>query len=276
MDLNRIMDEIKTQPASWVVSDRRCELGRERRSEATLFHSGVLLWMAGIAMLTVPMVTLIDISVARWFSGDPFPREVVSMLELMLFFSHGIGIFLILVGILLLAPRCRWHVPRLFALASGAGAVATIIKMFVLRPRPGVLNLDIATYDLAMLWVFDWELEHVATFATSTRAFPSGSTATATALVVGLWVVLPRGRWLFVMMCLGTFLQRIYCGAHFLSDVLGGIAIGLVWAYACFHPRLFGSIFDKLEPESRVRRRREPSRLPTELATPESAEKIAA
>ena len=132
-------------------------------------------------MLTVPVVTLIDIPISRWFDSHPFPREVGSMLNLMLFFSHGTGIFLFLVGILMLAPRCRWHVPRLATLAMGSGAVATIVKMFVLRPRPQVLNLDIATYDSALLWKFDWALEQVATFTASTRAFPSGSTATATA-----------------------------------------------------------------------------------------------
>ena len=221
---------------------------REHHNSTTIYHTGALMWLAGITMLAVPMVMLIDISVARWFHNHPFPREVGSMLDLMLFFSHGTGIFLILVGVLMLAPRRRWHVPRLAALAMGAGAVATIAKMFVLRPRPHVLNLDIATYDLAMLWKFDWELEQVASFTASTRAFPSGSTATATALAVGLWVVLPRGRFLFATLCLGTFLQRLHCGSHFLSDVIGGTAIGLMWSYACFHPRLLGNLFDKMEP----------------------------
>ena len=229
---------------------------RDHRTDTTIYHTGALMWLAGIAMLAVPMVMLIDITIARWFHNHPFPREVGSMLDLMLFFSHGTGIFLILVGVLTLAPRCRWHVPRLAALAMGAGAVATIAKMFVLRPRPHVLNLDIATYDLAMLWKFDWELEQVATFTASTRAFPSGSTATATALAVGLWVVLPRGRFLFATLCVGTFLQRLYCGSHFLSDVIGGTAVGLMWSYTCFHPRLLGNIFDKMEPGSTQRIKR--------------------
>tara|TARA_R110002049_G_scaffold2750_2_gene21636 strand:- start:488238 stop:489041 length:804 start_codon:yes stop_codon:yes gene_type:complete len=229
---------------------------RDRTGPVTIYHTGALMWLAVIAMLMVPLVTLIDIPIARWFHDDPFPREVGSMLDLMLFFSHGTGILLILVGILMLAPRRRWHVPRLATLAMGSGAVATITKMFVLRPRPHVLNLDIATYDLAMLWKFDWQLEQVASFTASTRAFPSGSTATATALAVGLWVVLPRGRFLFAALCLGTFMQRLYCGAHFLSDLFGGTALGLMWAYTCFHPRLLGSIFDKMEPESSSRIKR--------------------
>lgn len=207
-------------------------------------------------MLSVPMITLADVSIARWFVADPLPRELRSALELMLVFSHGSGVVLILFGVFLMAPYCRWHLPRLATLAIGAGAIATLGKMVVLRPRPTGLNLDLASIDSAWLWAFDWTLSQVATYDASTRAFPSGNMATATALTVGLWVVLPRGRLLFLMILAGTFLQRMACGAHFPSDVLGGAGFGLVWAYACYHPRLLGNLFDKMQPESEPRRRR--------------------
>ncbi|WP_182867562.1 phosphatase PAP2 family protein [Rhodopirellula sp. JC639] len=220
------------------------------------FRVNALLWFAGMLLLSVPMVTLMDISVARWFARDPLPREFRSGLELMQIFSHGSGIFLVLIGIFLMAPQCRWHLPRLATLALGAGAIATLAKMFVLRPRPTGLNLDVASIDSAWLWAFDWTLSQVATFDASTRAFPSGNVATATALTVGLWMVLPRGRWLFAAICLGTGLQRLASIAHFPSDILGGAAFGLIWAYVCLHPRLLGNLFDKMQPESEPRRRR--------------------
>ncbi|MEM0924784.1 MAG: phosphatase PAP2 family protein [Planctomycetota bacterium] len=216
----------------------------------------VLLWLAAMLLLSVPMITLVDISIARWFASDPLPRELRSALELMLVFSHGSGVFLILFGIFLMAPYCRWHLPRLTTLAIGAGAIATLGKMFVLRPRPTGLNLDLASIDSAWLWAFDWTLSQVATFDASTRAFPSGNMATATALTVGLWAVLPRGRLLFLMILAGTFLQRMACGAHFPGDVIGGAGFGLVWAYVCYHPRMLGNLFDKMQPESEPRRRR--------------------
>ncbi|QDV46258.1 PAP2 superfamily protein [Stieleria neptunia] len=222
------------------------------------FRVSALLWFAGMLLLSVPMITLIDISVARWFSGDPLPREFRSGLELMQIFSHGSGVFLVLFGIFLMAPQCRWHLPRLATLAIGAGAIATLAKMFVLRPRPTGLNLDVASIDSAWLWAFDWTLSQVATFDASTRAFPSGNMATAMALTVGLWIVLPRGRWLFAAICLGTGLQRLASMAHFPSDILGGAAFGLIWAFVCLHPRLLGNLFDKMQPESEPRRRRRP------------------
>ena len=212
------------------------------------------MWISGISLLIVPLATLVDVPVGRWFDHLDVSREVASVLELSSYFSHGTGIFLILLCILLMAPRRRRYVPRLATLAMGAGAVATIAKMFVLRPRPTTTNLDIATYDLAWRWAFDWSLDHVATFDASTRAFPSGNMATATALAVGLWAVLPRGRFLFVFLVLCTMIHRMYSGAHFLSDVFGGAAFGFIWGYVCFHPRLLGSTFDRMESERRPRK----------------------
>jgi membrane-associated phospholipid phosphatase len=229
--------------------------GRPRCDEAARFRLACLLWLSGILLLLVPMATLIDLPIARWFSGGQLPGELGRMLELSSLYAHGSGIFLILVGVIMLAPKSRWHAPRLATLAMGAGAVATLTKMIVLRPRPNSLNLNVTTYDYAWIWSFDWTLSQVATFDASTRAFPSADFSTATALTAGLCVMLPRGRWLFVVLCLGTMLERLHCGAHFLSDLFGSAAIGIGWAYVCFHPRLMGNLFDKLEPEKTPRLR---------------------
>ena len=230
-------------------------LHRSPDDEAARFRMASLLWVSCITLLLVPMATLLDMPIARWFAQGPLPEVLGDALDLSLIYAHGWGIALILVGVLLLAPRCRWHVPRLAALALGGSAVSTLTKMFVLRPRPNSLNLDAAGNDYAWIWSFDWTLSQVTNFDASTRAFPSAYLATATALTVGLWVVVPRGRWLFAVLCAGTLLQRLHCGAHFLSDLFGSAAIGLWWSFVCYHPRLMGAIFDKMEPERRTRRR---------------------
>ncbi|QDT10285.1 PAP2 superfamily protein [Planctomycetes bacterium K23_9] len=223
--------------------------GVKPTNAGTLYRTGTLLWLAGIAMLSVPMVTLVDVPIARWFESEPMSSKFGDALDLMQLFSHGWGIFLVLLAIALMAPQHRWYVPRLGAMAMGGGAVATLAKMFVLRPRPNGLNLEIASYDSAWLWAFDWNLEQVAAFDASTRAFPSGNMATAIAFSVGLWVLFPRGRWLFAVVCFGAMFQRLFTGSHFLSDLFGGAAFGLLWAYTCLHPSLLGSLFDKIEPE---------------------------
>ncbi|MEM1069400.1 MAG: phosphatase PAP2 family protein [Planctomycetota bacterium] len=235
-----------------IVSSKRIQ---SRNDQAAQFKMASLLWMAGICLLMAPMATLFDVPLARWFSHNQLPNEIADALDISLMYAHGSGIFLILVSVILLAPRQRWHVPRLAALALGAGAVATLTKTFVLRPRPTMVNLDLASYDFAWIWSFDWTLSQVATFDSSTRSFPSATLATATALTVGLWIVLPRGRWMFTVICVGTMLQRLHGNTHFLSDLFGSAAVGLSWAYVCYHPRLMGTLFDKMEPEQRPRRR---------------------
>ncbi len=230
----------------------------QRESELKSFRLTGLLWMAGICLLMAPMATLVDIPIARWFSHNRLPKEIADALEISLLYSHGIGIFLIFVSIILLAPGRRWNIPRLAALALGAGAVATLTKTFVLRPRPSTVNLDLASYDYAWIWSFDWTLSQVATFNASTRSFPSANLATATALTVGLWVVLPRGRWLFTIICVGTMFHRLHSNTHFLSDLFGSAAVGLSWAYVCYHPKLMGSLFERMESDLRSSKRIDP------------------
>ena len=70
------------------------------------------------------------------------------------------------------------------------------------------------------------------------------------------------GSLLFIAFCAGTMFQRLYCGAHFLSDLFGSAAVGLGWSYVCYHPRLMGTLFDKMEPEKSPRRRRRSARKP--------------
>lgn len=221
----------------------------------TVYRPITLFYMAAITALLVPVLTLIDTPVSAYLESSDLPRDFVSALELSLVFSHGTGVFLVLMAILMLAPRLRWQVPRLAALALGGGALATITKMFVLRPRPSQLDLEYADHGSAWLWAIDWDLSEIATFDTSIRAFPSGNVVTATALTIGLWIMLPRGRALFATIWAGVLLQRLNTGTHFVSDLCGGVAIGLMWSFVCYHPKLMGTLFDRMAPEPRRKRR---------------------
>jgi membrane-associated phospholipid phosphatase len=257
----RMPSDVRTDRGDRQVSEphysrlRGNRRNRPPREETRKFHLAALLWLSVISLLLVPMATLLDIPIARWCQADALPEEVSKMLDLSLIYAHGSGIFLILVAILMMAPTKRWKMPRLATLALGSGAVATLVKMFVLRPRPNSLRLDLATNEHAWIWSFDWTLSRIAEYDAGMRAFPSGYLATATALTVGLWIVVPRGRPLFLAFCIGTMLQRMYCGSHFLSDLFGSAAVGLGWCYICYHPKLIGNVFDKMEAVQQPKRR---------------------
>jgi membrane-associated phospholipid phosphatase len=218
---------------------------------------GLLLWAVVFAAFSVPLATLVDIPLARWFQDDPFPGDFVRTLELIRFYAHGSGVFFICLSLFLLAPEKRSLLPRVVTMVAGASAVATISKMFVLRLRPTQINLELASVESAWWWRFDWSLEHVAMFDASVRSFPSGNMATAVALTIGLCLATPRGRWLFALFCGLTIMQRLQSGEHFFSDVVGGAALGLLWSYFCVHPKLLGSLFDKLEAGEEAPRRNE-------------------
>ncbi len=145
-----------------------------------------------LAVLSVPVLTLIDIPVAHWFTDDPFSPDFSEAVDLTRGYAHGSGIFFIFLTIFLLAPERRWLIPRIAIMTCGGGAIATIMKMFVLRPKPSQINLEFANLDTAWLWRFDWALDQVANFDARTRAFPSGNVATAMALTLGLCLVAPR------------------------------------------------------------------------------------
>jgi membrane-associated phospholipid phosphatase len=136
-------------------------------------------------------------------------------------------------------------------MAFGAGAVGVFVKTFVLRGRPKGVNLEVASHDAAWRWTFDWTLDHVAAFDSAFRSFPSGHTAIATGLTVGLCLMFPRGKWLFMFVLGLAMMQRLSSCSHYTSDLMGGLAIGLFWSYACLSPRLVGALFDKIEPQGR-------------------------
>ena len=62
-------------------------------------------------------------------------------------------------------------------------------------------------------------------------SFPSGHTSAATAMALLLAVYIPRFRWLFAALAVIVASERVVTNAHWLSDVIGGAAIGIaaVW-----------------------------------------------
>ena len=58
------------------------------------------------------------------------------------------------------------------------------------------------------------------------HSFPSGHTATAVAGAIVLSVFAPRAAPLFALLAAGVAYSRLYVGAHYPLDVVGGAAIG--------------------------------------------------
>jgi len=113
--------------------------------------------------------------------------------------------------------RRNWHVAGYWAAAVGFGQIAaTLLKLVLQRPRP----LPDIYHGL------------------STYAFPSGHAVMSTVVYGFLAVLIARHlpsprRWmayaLAALLIVAIALSRLYLGAHWLSDVLGGMSLGLAW-----------------------------------------------
>jgi undecaprenyl-diphosphatase len=144
-------------------------------------------------------------------------------------FGSGLGMTEVIVGLelvalLVLAVIRRWRdAAFLFCAVTLEASVAFTTSIIVDRPRPDVIRLD----DVP-----------------PTKSFPSGHTAAAIALYVGLAIILtPHVRhaafraliWLFaVLIPVFVGISRVYRGMHHATDVfgsviLGTLALGVAW-----------------------------------------------
>src|SRR5262249_46863659 len=130
-----------------------------------------------------------------------------------------------------LDPRW-WRIAMTLALSAfGGGLAADGIKLLVARQRPLPTDLSASELHTFVGWLPLWQRESLGQpYGHALQSFPSAHAATAAGLAVGLAVLYPRGRWLFVAFALLAGLQRIESRAHFTSDVLAGAALGCVVA----------------------------------------------
>ena len=77
----------------------------------------------------------------------------------------------------------------------------------------------------------------LGSLGSASQSFPSAHTATAVGLAISLAYVYPAARWLFCVLPLLVAYQRMDSGAHFLSDVLCGAAVGCIVAVVTLRAR---------------------------------------
>jgi membrane-associated phospholipid phosphatase len=149
-----------------------------------------------------------------------FRGDVREILDFIANLGHGVFCAFVVITVLCLDPANRKSV-FLIALAPAlAGAVTTLIKWCVFRPRPAI--------------VAGWEarVSDSAFNQESFQSFPSGHTATAFALATALAMMYPHGRVYFYGLAVLVGVQRVLVQTHYPSDVLVGSLIGFVIAAA--------------------------------------------
>lgn len=182
--------------------------------------------LIGTLLLAALGALTIDMAVSRWCAAGNVPKNVHRLLEIAEDFGHGMGVGLIALAVFVLDPSRRRALLRVLTAAYGAGLAADGLKILVVRFRPRDLNLLKTT-------VMD-SFDGLLGFAVSrSHSFPSAHTATGVGLAVLRAWLYPRGRWYFAVLAVLVGAQRVVVGAHFLSDVLVGAAMGCAIGWCC-------------------------------------------
>ncbi len=128
----------------------------------------------------------------------------------------------------------RYRPYSLMALVAGvaSGLFGQLIKTFVERDRPSNFSWaePITSYIEALTG------QHAPM---ASNSFPSGHAVSSFAIAVALaWAVRKTEHawfgWVIVGWATLVAFSRVYVGVHFVSDVVGGAAIGTLFGTACF------------------------------------------
>lgn len=186
------------------------------------------LWiLLGVACLPI------DLPLARVLMDGVLPGELRAVFARVEAFGHAYGVACIAITIYLLDERNRQELGRVVGTFVAAGVSANILKLQFWRIRPrafveGGLGESTFVGTIWTGWPHDWSV----VFDSRYHSFPSAHTAGAVALAYRLGELYPQGRrWFYVLAGL-CGMNRVDGGAHFLSDVCWGVALGYAVAVA--------------------------------------------
>lgn len=208
-------------------------------------YTARLLAAAGLVLALLTLAALpLDLPLARATHAADWPGDLTRLIRLSEVFGYGGSALIIILVAAALDVRGWRVIPRLALSTFGAGMVANLLKLLVVvRSRPEVSNLEGLASETFIAWLPLWSEEQLRKlgleYGSELQSFPSGHTATAVGLAIGLATLYPRGWWLFAILAVLAGAQRVHSESHFLSDVLAGAAIGCLVGAACLGaPRL--------------------------------------
>jgi membrane-associated phospholipid phosphatase len=117
--------------------------------------------------------------------------------------------------------RSRWQAAWLVGAVTVAGIAAELLKLLIRRERPGADS---------GLYVFRAWTDRP--FSTSGFGMPSSHAVEAFAAATVLAGCFPETAVVWYGLAIGCAVTRLLSGAHFLSDVVAGAALGLLVAHA--------------------------------------------
>ena len=203
---------------------------------------------AVLAVLAAAAVPTIDGPLAVAAMHTELPHFVFTMIIHSEVFGDGCGVLFFFAAVWLLDPARRRCLPRLIACAYGSGLAVNVVKLFVARARP-------------FYWLEQQGGKGLPSFGewfpmggngTAWQSFPSGHTATAVGLALGLAALYPRGRVLFLSLAVLVGCQRVVNDMHYVADVLAAAIVAIWTTTALFRSRTITERFERFEAKGRT------------------------
>lgn len=193
--------------------------------------------LAGVLVACGLLAFFFDHAVSGQLAEPPhqFPflgGDLKKLIALSEIFGHGMGVAMVVLAVFALDRVNRWRVGIVIGTASGAGLMATLMKfLLVARYRPMAFDFSQPISASFHQWFPFWHWFSMDELReTALQSFPSGHSATAAGLCVGLCYLYPHARWYFLLVAGLACFQRVVFWMHFPSDVCFGAAVGLVTA----------------------------------------------
>lgn len=172
--------------------------------------------VAGLALAAIPLLIFFaDRPITEFLVAHPLPG-----------LSHLVWLPRIFFLVALAAPffvqrratSVRWKKMLLLLSISVIWSIA-VVELFLKR-LAGRLSPDawLFAHQYGFHWFHGRSLRY--------QSFPSGEAALLVATVGVLWVLYPKGRWLYALACLVEAVALITLRWHFASDVLAGGLVG--------------------------------------------------
>lgn len=193
----------------------------------SLVVAGLAIWLSAAmldAVLDNATVVRLDIAAANWIHSRAQPTGLtVSQIISEIGSPTTMGVIAVIGGVILLVRRRVMMLVIWAAVFAGGGSLERLLKHEVHRSRPAFTPTPPVEQSLS---------------------FPSGHTMMC-AIGMGMLVYMltvPRHMprpWrgiligLAVSLVVAVGISRVYLGAHYPSDVVGGLAFGTAWVSAC-------------------------------------------
>jgi membrane-associated phospholipid phosphatase len=203
---------------------------------------------AVLALLAAAAVPTVDGPLAVASMHTDLPHFVFTMIIHSEVFGDGCGVLFFFVAVWLLDPARRRCLPRLIACAYGSGLAVNVVKLFIARARPFYWLEQQGGKGLPSFG----EWLPLGSNGTAWQSFPSGHTATAVGLALGLAALYPRGRVLFLAMAVLVGCQRVVNDMHYVADVLAAAIVAIWTTTAIFRSRTIARRFEKFEAKGRA------------------------